>query len=36
LTEFGAEATFDYYGPGSHDWPYREPELHRAWPLLVS
>ena len=35
LTELGAQATFDFYGPGSHDWPYWERELHRAWPLLV-
>ena len=35
LTELGAQATFDFYGPGSHDWPYWERELHRAWPLLA-
>jgi len=37
LTLLGAAAaTFDFYGPGSHDWPYRQRELHRAWPLLTN
>jgi diacylglycerol O-acyltransferase / trehalose O-mycolyltransferase len=36
LTELGAKATFDFYGPGSHDWPYWERELHRAWPMLTA
>jgi diacylglycerol O-acyltransferase / trehalose O-mycolyltransferase len=37
LTLLGAAAaTFDFYGPGSHDWPYWQRELHRAWPLLTN
>jgi S-formylglutathione hydrolase FrmB len=36
LTQLGAPATFDFYGPGSHDWPYWQRELHRAWALLTS
>lgn len=36
LTQLGAKATFDFYGPGAHDWPYWERELHRAWPVLTS
>lgn len=36
LTELDASATFDFYGPGSHDWPYWQRELHRAWPLLTT
>ena len=35
LTQLGAAATFDFYGPGNHDWPYWQRELHRAWPLLT-
>ena len=36
LMQLGAAATFDSYGPGSHDWPYWQRELHRAWPLLTN
>jgi diacylglycerol O-acyltransferase / trehalose O-mycolyltransferase / mycolyltransferase Ag85 len=36
LTQLGAAATFDFYGPGSHDWPFWQRELHRAWPLLTN
>jgi S-formylglutathione hydrolase FrmB len=36
LSQLGAKATFDFYGPGSHDWPYWERALHRAWPLLTA
>jgi diacylglycerol O-acyltransferase / trehalose O-mycolyltransferase len=25
----------DFYGPGVHDWPYWQRELHRALPLLL-
>jgi len=27
-------AQFDFYGPGTHDWPYWQRDLHHAWPLL--
>jgi diacylglycerol O-acyltransferase / trehalose O-mycolyltransferase len=28
-------AQVDFYGPGTHDWPYWERELRRALPLLL-
>jgi diacylglycerol O-acyltransferase / trehalose O-mycolyltransferase len=28
-------AQFDFYGPGTHNWPYWQRDLHRAWPLLA-
>jgi len=36
LTELGLEATVDFYGPGTHSWPYWERALHDAWPMLVA
>ena len=36
LTQLDADVTFDFYGPGNHDWPYWQRELHRAWPLLTN
>jgi len=27
-------AHLDFYGPGTHNWPYWQRDLHRAWPLL--
>jgi diacylglycerol O-acyltransferase/trehalose O-mycolyltransferase len=27
-------ARYDFYGPGTHNWPYWQQDLHRAWPLL--
>lgn len=36
LQELGANATFDFYGPGHHDWPYWQRELHKAWPMLMT
>jgi diacylglycerol O-acyltransferase/trehalose O-mycolyltransferase len=27
-------AHYDFYGPGTHNWPYWQRDLHRAWPLL--
>ena len=26
----------DAYGPGTHDWPYWQRELHRSLPLLLA
>nr|WP_042186121.1 alpha/beta hydrolase family protein [Kibdelosporangium sp. MJ126-NF4]CEL17101.1 secreted protein [Kibdelosporangium sp. MJ126-NF4]CTQ91670.1 secreted protein [Kibdelosporangium sp. MJ126-NF4] len=26
----------DFYGPGTHTWPYWQRELHRSFPLLLS
>ncbi|MFI5795016.1 alpha/beta hydrolase [Streptomyces sp. NPDC051677] len=31
----GAHLTTDFYGPGTHDWPYWERELHRSLPQLL-
>ena len=28
-------ARLDFYGPGRHDWPYWQRELHRALPTLL-
>jgi diacylglycerol O-acyltransferase/trehalose O-mycolyltransferase len=36
LTRLGADATFNFYGPGVHNWPYWERELHHAWPMLTA
>jgi diacylglycerol O-acyltransferase/trehalose O-mycolyltransferase len=27
-------AQLDFYGPGTHNWPYWQRDLHQAWPLL--
>jgi S-formylglutathione hydrolase FrmB len=35
LRAAGIPATVDFYGPGRHDWPYWQRELHRALPLLL-
>jgi S-formylglutathione hydrolase FrmB len=35
LTEAGVRLTTDFYGPGTHSWPYWERELHRSLPLLL-
>jgi len=35
LTEAGVQLTTDFYGPGTHSWPYWERELHRSLPLLL-
>jgi diacylglycerol O-acyltransferase / trehalose O-mycolyltransferase len=35
LQRLGIPATTDFYGPGTHDWPYWERELERSLPLLL-
>jgi S-formylglutathione hydrolase FrmB len=35
LRQLGLRAQLDFYGPGTHDWPYWERELRRALPLLL-
>ncbi|MCW6004799.1 esterase family protein [Micromonospora sp. CPCC 205371] len=35
LRAVGVRLTTDFYGPGSHSWPYWERELHRSLPLLL-
>lgn len=32
----GIPVTTDYYGDGSHDWPYWQRELHRTWPMFAA
>ena len=32
----GLTVTTDFYGPGTHTWPYWERELHKALPLLLA
>lgn len=29
-------ATVDFYGPGSHSWPYWQRDLHTALPMLLN
>jgi diacylglycerol O-acyltransferase/trehalose O-mycolyltransferase len=36
LRQLGIPVTFDAYGPGTHDWPYFQRELHRSLPLLLA
>ncbi|WP_416071285.1 hypothetical protein [Streptomyces sp. NY05-11A] len=35
LKAAGGHLTTDFYGPGTHDWPYWQRELHRSLPLLL-
>jgi diacylglycerol O-acyltransferase / trehalose O-mycolyltransferase len=35
LQQLGAEVRVDFYGPGTHSWPYWERELHRSLPMLL-
>ena len=35
LQQAGVRVATDFYGPGVHDWPYWERELHRSLPLLL-
>jgi diacylglycerol O-acyltransferase/trehalose O-mycolyltransferase len=32
----GVPVRTDFYGPGTHSWPYWQRELHRALPLLLA
>jgi len=34
LRALNIPAQNDFYGPGTHNWPYWQRDLHRAWPLL--
>ena len=36
LRTLGANVTADFYGPGIHNWPEWQQELHRSFPLLMS
>ncbi|MEV6643085.1 alpha/beta hydrolase family protein [Amycolatopsis sp. NPDC051371] len=35
LQQAGIPATVDYYGPGTHSWPYWQRALHNSWPVLA-
>ncbi|GAA1808486.1 alpha/beta hydrolase family protein [Planosporangium flavigriseum] len=35
LAELGINATTDFYGAGTHSWPYWLRELHRSLPMLL-
>jgi diacylglycerol O-acyltransferase/trehalose O-mycolyltransferase len=35
LKQLGAEVRTDFYGPGTHSWPYWQRELHRSLPMLL-
>jgi diacylglycerol O-acyltransferase/trehalose O-mycolyltransferase len=35
LKAAGVRLTTDFYGPGTHDWPYWQRELHRSLPMLL-
>jgi diacylglycerol O-acyltransferase/trehalose O-mycolyltransferase len=35
LGALGGNLTTDFYGAGTHSWPYWEQELHRAFPMLM-
>ena len=35
LRQLRIPVTTDFYGPGTHSWPYWERELHRSLPILL-
>lgn len=35
LLSGGVPVITDYYGPGTHTWPYWESSLKRSWPVLA-
>jgi diacylglycerol O-acyltransferase/trehalose O-mycolyltransferase len=35
LRQLGIPVRSNNYGPGTHDWPYWQLELHRSLPLLL-
>jgi S-formylglutathione hydrolase FrmB len=34
--QLGVPVTANFYGPGTHSWPYWERELHRSWSFLTA
>ena len=36
LRRLGGDVTEHFYGPGIHNWPYWQRELHASFPLLMS
>ena len=35
LNALNIPATYYFYGPGNHNWPYWQRDLHQALPLLL-
>jgi S-formylglutathione hydrolase FrmB len=35
LNALDISATYYFYGPGNHNWPYWQRDLHQALPLLL-
>jgi S-formylglutathione hydrolase FrmB len=35
VISLGLDVTTDFYGPGTHTWPYWARELERSFPLLM-
>ncbi|WP_081656112.1 alpha/beta hydrolase [Amycolatopsis vancoresmycina] len=35
LREVGATVTTDFYGPGTHNWPWWQRSLHESFPMLT-
>jgi diacylglycerol O-acyltransferase/trehalose O-mycolyltransferase len=35
LRDAGANVTADFYGPGTHNWPWWQRSLHQSFPLLT-
>ncbi|WP_424190202.1 alpha/beta hydrolase [Actinokineospora sp. G85] len=35
LKQLGIPATVDYYGKGTHSWPYWDRALRQSWPVLA-
>lgn len=33
--QLGVPVTANFYGPGTHSWPYWQRELHRSWAFLT-
>lgn len=36
LSAKGVRVRTDFYGPGTHTWPYWERALHRAFPMIMN
>ncbi|MFG3280796.1 alpha/beta hydrolase [Streptomyces sp. NPDC048111] len=36
LRALGSPPVTDFYGPGIHEWPYWQRELHRSLPMLLA
>ena len=36
LSSLGIPVTTDYYGSGSHSWPYWQREFHDSWPIIAA